>query len=57
VEVHFVRRVAPSKSMYCASFRLPEDVAFAEIPEPVVDEEKVEREREERLWKKWSTMD
>jgi len=43
--------------MYCASFRLPEDVAFAEIPEPVVDEEKVEREREERLWKKWSTMD
>jgi tRNA (guanine37-N1)-methyltransferase len=29
VWVHDVRHVAPNKSMYCASFRLPREVAFA----------------------------
>ena len=30
VELHNVRRVAPNKTMYCASFRLPAEAAFAE---------------------------
>ncbi len=31
VAVHYVRAVAPAKSMYCASFRLPAAVAFAKL--------------------------
>ncbi|KAL9623151.1 MAG: hypothetical protein Q9160_002466 [Pyrenula sp. 1 TL-2023] len=30
VEIHDVRLVSPQKKMFCASFRLPEEVAFAE---------------------------
>lgn len=33
VDVYEVRRVAPNKVMYCASFRLPEEVAFREVEE------------------------
>ena len=29
-EIYFVRRVSPRKKMFCASFRLPPEVAFAE---------------------------
>ena len=29
VTIHHVRSVAPNKEMYCISFRLPRDVAFA----------------------------
>lgn len=29
-EIHFVRKVSPRKGMFCASFRLPPEVAFAE---------------------------
>lgn len=29
VSLHFVRSVAPSKDMYCISFRLPQEAAFA----------------------------
>ncbi|KAK4461097.1 hypothetical protein QBC42DRAFT_270809 [Cladorrhinum samala] len=32
VSIHNVRNVAPAKSMYCASFRIPREVAFAEKP-------------------------
>ena len=32
VELHSVRRVAPNKGMYCASFQLPKAAAFAELP-------------------------
>lgn len=30
--VHYVRTVAPSKDMFCASFRVPPEVAFAPRP-------------------------
>lgn len=30
VSLHLVRSVAPNKDMYCISFRLPREVAFAE---------------------------
>lgn len=29
VYIHRVRNIAPSRNMYCASFRLPAEVAFA----------------------------
>lgn len=29
-QIHFVRKVSPRKSMFCASFRLPPEIAFAE---------------------------
>jgi hypothetical protein len=29
VQLHLVRSVAPGKHMYCASFRVPKEVAFA----------------------------
>lgn len=29
-EIHFVRRVSPRKKMFCASFKLPSEIAFAE---------------------------
>jgi tRNA (guanine37-N1)-methyltransferase len=32
VAIHNVRAVAPAKTMYCASFRLPREVAFAPRP-------------------------
>ncbi|KAG4303759.1 hypothetical protein PORY_002842 [Pneumocystis oryctolagi] len=28
VDIHYVRKVSPNKSMYCCSFRFPEEVAF-----------------------------
>jgi tRNA (guanine37-N1)-methyltransferase len=28
-DLHLVRRVAPNKDMYCLTFQLPKDVAFA----------------------------
>lgn len=28
--VHWVRKVAPNKDMYCVSFRLTPDIVFAE---------------------------
>lgn len=36
VSLHLVRSVAPSKEMYCISFRLPRAVAFGEPPQPPV---------------------
>ena len=32
MEIHDVRDTAPKKSMFCASFRLPPEVAFREVP-------------------------
>ena len=30
-KIFFVRKVAPKKSFYCATFRIPRDVAFGEV--------------------------
>ncbi|EPS42955.1 hypothetical protein H072_3040 [Dactylellina haptotyla CBS 200.50] len=40
VRVGFVRAVAPNKSMYCATFRLPREVAFRQPITKLSDEEK-----------------
>lgn len=40
-----VRKVAPNKTIWCASFRLPAEVAFADVPKPRVrDAEEVKKE-------------
>ncbi|KAL7275443.1 tRNA(m(1)G37)methyltransferase [Rhizina undulata] len=56
IELTDVRLVAPHKRMYCASFRLPADVAFREPKEVLGIEEKV-GERERRDWLRWSRDD
>ncbi|KAJ2780053.1 tRNA(m(1)G37)methyltransferase [Coemansia javaensis] len=37
--IHYVRKVAPNKDMYCLSLRLPVSVAYAALPEPAEDAE------------------
>lgn len=58
VDVHDVRRVAPNKGMYCASFRLPEEAAFGDPMPPVVeDRATLVRKEDEKNWKKWTRDD
>jgi len=49
-KIWFVRKVSPKKSMYCASFRLPRDVAFRKVLKKKPSEEDEERLAEERKW-------
>lgn len=51
VDLKHVRMVAPSKTHWCASFRLPVEVAFADVPPPKkIDDVEVDQEN----WSKWS---
>ncbi|KAL0633889.1 tRNA(m(1)G37)methyltransferase [Maublancomyces gigas] len=49
-----VRLVAPYKTMWCASFRVPVEVAFADVPKPR-EKDKVELKKEK--WWSWALDD
>jgi tRNA (guanine37-N1)-methyltransferase len=58
VDIHDVRRVAPNKGMYCASFRLPQEVAFGDPKEPEPEDPAEARRKEDvKNWEKWVRHD
>lgn len=46
-----VRNIAPGKSIYCASFRLPPEVMFADLPLPRTGNSEMLMRREN--WMRW----
>ena len=46
--IGFLRMVAPKKAMYCATFRLPREVAFRQPKE--LTKEEVAFEKQKQIW-------